>query len=192
MTPRTVEPPDKRDPFKLVLASIDLRQWDRDARGDLVAVYIWNNVRPLRGAAGLIDWRLSGKLSSLIQSGRLTGADGEQLLLPTGGRLPWSVAMVMGLGARAGFSATRFRAAVRRFVSTTRGLDVHDVALAPPGRDVNVLPSRRAVELLLDEIGGEANRSWLRRLTVLEAAADHKELSDLIPTEVHGGKQHGR
>ena len=183
MTSRTVE---------MSLAPIDLQTWDRDCHGDLVAVCIWDDVRPLRGAAGLIDWRLSGKLSSLIQSGRLTGADGEQLLFPTGGRLPWSVAMVMGLGSRTGFSTTRFHTAVQRFCATMRGLDVHDVALAPPGRDVDVLPSRRAVELLLAEVGGESNRPWLRRLTVVEAAAGHKELGDLIPAEGTGGARRGR
>jgi hypothetical protein len=167
-------------PLPLGILSVDLQQWDAGAGGDLLGVFMWTDVRPLRGAAGLLDWRLSGKLSSLIQSGRLTGAEGEQLLLPTGGRLSWTVAMVLGLGSRSGFSIVRYRAAVRRALATVRGLAVHDIALAPPGRDVDAVPPRRAVELLLSEIRKEPRQDWLRRLTIVEAQGRHKELDDLI------------
>ena len=147
---------------------VDLGRWDRSGGGDLLAVFIWSDVRPLRGAAGLLDWRLSGRLSSLIRSGRLTGAEDEQLLLPTGGRLAWTNAMVMGLGSRTGFAANRYRAAVRRALATLQRLGVHDVAMAPPGRDIEALPSGRAVEMLLSEI--RAHAEWLWHLTVVEQA----------------------
>jgi Cytosol aminopeptidase family, N-terminal domain len=173
-------------PVSLGMVSVDLQQWDARAGGDLLGVFMWTDVRPLRGAAGLLDWRLSGKLSSLIQSGRLTGAEGEQLLLPTGGRLSWKVAMVMGLGPRSGFSVARYRAAVRRSLTTVRGLAVHDIALAPPGRDVDAVPPRRAVELLLSEIRREPHADWLRRLTIVEAQGRHKELDELIAQAPRG------
>jgi Cytosol aminopeptidase family, N-terminal domain len=173
----------------LGIVPLDLQRWDGSARGDLLAVYIWTDVRPLRGAAGLLDWRLSGKLSSLIQSGRLTGADGEQLMLPIGDRLPWSVAMVMGLGARSGFSAGRFCAAVGRVLTTVRGLGIHDIALGAPGRDVDAISPRRAVELLLAEARTAPHRDWLRRLTIIEAVGEQKDLADLIPVRPRPPRQ---
>jgi hypothetical protein len=169
--------------FKLLLGPISLQRWDQDGRGDLIVAQIWSDVRPLRGAAGLIDWRLSGRLSSLIQSGRLTGAEGEQLLVTTGGRLPWPAAMIMGLGSRVAFSTTRFRDAVHRVLVAAGGLGAHDVAVGLPGRDVESLPARLAMELVLAELGVTPNREWLRRLTILEDAAGHKQLAGLIPVE---------
>ena len=184
MTPRiadtTANTTGVHAPIGLALAPVDLSTWDQHGGGDVFAVYIWTDVRPLRGASGLVDWRLSGRLSSLIQSGRLTGADGEQLLLPTAGRLPWPAVMVLGLGARTGFSAARASAAVGRLLETMRGLGVHDIAVAPPGRDVDALPARRAVELLLAGARGRPQRDWLRRITIVEAAGVHKDLLDLI------------
>lgn len=166
----------------VAIVPVDLARWDRDGRGELLAVFIWQDVRPLRGAAGLLDWRLCGKLSGLIQSGRLTGAEGEQLLLPSGGRLPWRLIMVMGLGPRLGFSSTRFRAALGRLFTAAKGLDVHEIALGPPGRDIGVLPARRALDLVLGEARGKATKGWFRRLTVIEAPAVEKELLEWLRT----------
>lgn len=164
------------------VTTVDLARWDGEGRGELLAVHIWEDVRPLRGAAGLLDWRLCGKLSGLIQSGRLGGAEGEQLLLPTGGRLPWRVAMVLGLGPRAGFSGARFRAAMSRLVTAARGLGVRELALAPPGRDVDALPARRALDLVLGELRAKEARGLFDRVTVIDAAAVHKELVDWLRT----------
>ena len=164
------------------VTTVDLARWDGEGRGDLLAVYIWQDVRPLRGAAGLLDWRLCGKLSGLIQSGRLDGGEGEQLLLPTAGRLPWRVAMVMGLGPRACFSGARFRAAVSRLVAAARGIGVRELALAPPGRDVEALPARRAMDLILAELRAKEARGAFDRVTVVDAVGVHKELLDWLRT----------
>jgi hypothetical protein len=164
----------------LAATPIELARWDRDGRGDLLAVYIWQDVRPLRGAAGLLDWRLCGKLSELIQSGRLTGAEGEQLLLPSGGRLPWRFVMVIGTGTRAAFTGTRFRAAVARLFTAARGLEVRDLAIAPPGRDIEALPARRAFDLILAETREPDARAWFQRLMIVETASAQKDLGDQI------------
>jgi hypothetical protein len=179
---RDVAPPVAAGPpIALGLLPAELSSWDRDARGDILAVHIWTDVRPLKGAAGLLDWRLCGRLSSLIQSGRLSGTVGEQLLLPTAGRLPWALVMVLGLGSRAAFSVAQFQTAVQRALTAMRGLGVHDIAVAPPGRDIEALPPRRAVELLLSEARTAPHAAWLRRLTIVEDAAVHKQLGDLMP-----------
>ena len=166
----------------LGVTTVDLARWDGEGRGELLAVYIWEDVRPLRGAAGLLDWRLCGKLSGLIQSGRLGGAEGEQLLLPTAGRLPWRVAMVMGLGPRVGFSGARFRGAVARLLTAARGLGVRELALAPPGRDVEVVPPKRALDLILAELRAKEARGAFDRVTVVDTAAVQKELVDWLRT----------
>lgn len=179
----SASPASSPDPSPgLAVTTVDLARWDGEGRGELLAVYIWEDVRPLRGAAGLLDWRLCGKLSGLIQSGRLAGAEGEQLLLPTAGRLPWRVAMVMGLGPRAGFSGARFRAALSRLVTAARGLGVRELALAPPGRDIEAVPAKRALDLILSELRAKEARGAFDRVTVVDTAAVHKELVDWLRT----------
>ena len=166
----------------VAVTTVDLGRWDGEGRGELLAVHIWEDARPLRGAAGLLDWRLCGKLSGLIQSGRLTGVEGEQLLLPTAGRLPWRVALVMGLGPRVGFSGARFRAALLRLFAAARGVGVRELALAPPGRDIDALPARRALDLILAELRASPARGAFDRVTVVDVAAVQKELVDWLRT----------
>jgi hypothetical protein len=68
--------------------------------------------RPLRGGAGLADWRLCGFLSRLLLTERATGDAGEAVLATTHGRLRAERLLLVGLGARQRFGADAHRAAV--------------------------------------------------------------------------------
>ena len=68
------------------------------ARVDLAIVGFSTTDRPLRGAAGRADWRLCGRLSRLIASGRIEGHAGEAALLPGGGGLRAPLLLALGLG----------------------------------------------------------------------------------------------
>lgn len=67
-----------------------------DIRADVVVVAFFDSDRPLRGAAGRADWRLCGRISRLLLSGKLSGAAGEAVLLATGPG--WVAPRVLGLG----------------------------------------------------------------------------------------------
>ena len=43
--------------------------------------------RPLRGAIGLVDWRLNGYVSRLLRAQRLSGDSTESTLVASSGRL---------------------------------------------------------------------------------------------------------
>ena len=68
---------------QIAFLPVDLGRWDHCPGGDALVVPLWADVRPLRGAAGLLDWRLNGRLSQLLREGRLLGAAGEKLLFFT-------------------------------------------------------------------------------------------------------------
>ena len=57
--------------------------------------------RPLCGALGLVDWRLCGFLSRLVQSETIVGHPRETLLVPGRPKLELSKLIVIGMGARA-------------------------------------------------------------------------------------------
>ncbi len=54
--------------------------------------------RPLRGVAGLVDWRLCGELSAALQAGTLQGQVGERLLMSTRQRIGASRLLLFGTG----------------------------------------------------------------------------------------------
>jgi hypothetical protein len=66
----------------------EVRRLD-DANVELCACGIWSDERPVRGFAGLLDWRLGGRLSALLACGFATGAAGEALLVPGKPHLPY-------------------------------------------------------------------------------------------------------
>lgn len=51
----------------------DLRRLD-ELKSEAIALAFFEDERPLRGAMGLLDWRLCGALSRLILRGRASGA----------------------------------------------------------------------------------------------------------------------
>lgn len=83
------------------------------ASADALALFVGPE-RPLQGLAGLVDWRLAGALSRTLRAGHFLGADGEQLLVPTQGRLQPSRVFCFGVAAppadEAAFRAVAYRA----------------------------------------------------------------------------------
>lgn len=79
------------------------------------------DVRPLKGLAGELDWLLCGALSSLILGNKLRGSLGDVALLTSRGKVPAQKIFLLGLGPRAGFSPDTLRSAARNAVA--RALD---------------------------------------------------------------------
>ena len=53
-------------------------------RADLLVAPFFAGERPLRGAAGRLDWRLCGHLSEMLRRNAFDGAEGDLILVPTG------------------------------------------------------------------------------------------------------------
>ncbi len=161
---------------------MDLFRWDRSPGGDALVVPVWSDVRPLRGAAGLLDWRLCGHLSQMIRQGRLCGNTGEKLLLVTN-RVPWHRVLAVGTGESLAFDVATFRVAADCCLDALRRIGVRSLARACPGRDVNLIGAERALGAFRDALGDSEreNGPWLERLTIIDAAASARA-SSKIPT----------
>lgn len=134
---------------QLHFVEADLRAID-GASGELIACAVFADERPLRGLAGLLDWRLAGKLSALARSGFLTGAHDEVVLVPGRPRLPFEKILVLGLGARTAFDDDVIRQALARLASALEGLRVKRALVELPGRASGCATPERAAELLLE------------------------------------------
>ena len=151
---------------------LDLLRWDRGPGGDALVVPVWSDVRPLRGAAGLLDWRLCGRLSHMLEQGRLSGSAGEKLLLVTD-RVPWPCVLALGIGESTAFDDRTFQATADRCLDTLRRIGASSLAIAFPGRDIDLIRPDRALAAFLDALAQQEQASgpWLGRLTVIDAAA---------------------
>ncbi|HEY7724961.1 MAG TPA: M17 family peptidase N-terminal domain-containing protein [Anaeromyxobacteraceae bacterium] len=138
---------------------------------DAVAVFVGPE-RPLQGLAGLVDWRLAGALTRAMASGHFGGAEGEQLLLPTQGRLPARRLVAFGAATPAA-DGTAYRTAAYRALDALRraGSRAHAVSLPPHGPGLSP---------------AEAARIWLeacvrfpaeRQLLLGDAAALRRDLA---------------
>jgi cytosol aminopeptidase family protein len=151
----------------------DLGKWDQlDGAPETLVLPFFRDERPLRGAAGLCDWRLCGKLSHLLQSGRVSGELGESTLYPPGRRLPFARLVLVGLGAADRFDEVAARQVSGIIGDKMRRLAVGRYALVPPGRSTGRLSARRALEIYLEATAATD-------VVVVESVAGQKEAAEL-------------
>ena len=102
--------------------------------------------RPLRGAASRADWRLCGMISRLVAAGRLSGAEDDALLVPTGTRMRAPRLLVVGLGRPTPFGAAEVSRAAAGMLGRALDLGLESVALAIPGEWIGAVPIRPGAE----------------------------------------------
>jgi len=140
----------------------DLRKLD-ETSAELVACSMWKDERPMRGLAGLLDWRLAGKISRLARESFLRGDLGEVLFVPGRPRLPFDKIIVLGLGEESAFDDAKFREAVTRLLRTLEGLHVRRAVVELPGRGAGAIDPERATEIVLECVGDSPDHDawWL-------------------------------
>jgi hypothetical protein len=102
-------------------------------RADLLAVPVFSDERPLRGAAGRADWRLCGSLSRLVAARRLAGRPGEAVLAASFGGLAVPLVLALGVGPRRSFDASGLQTFAGEAVRRALALRVPTLALPMPG-----------------------------------------------------------
>ncbi|HEY1553168.1 MAG TPA: M17 family peptidase N-terminal domain-containing protein [Kofleriaceae bacterium] len=156
---------------------LDLARWDETAR-DCLVLPVFKDDRPLRGAAGLADWRLCGRLSRLVKSNRATADAGETMLLPPGRRLRFSRVMWFGLGEAKGYTDDRFRKDLAWILGVVSRASATDWSIQLPGRASGLIGARRAVEIILeDQLLAD------QPITLLEDPAGQKDIAELLRSQ---------
>jgi hypothetical protein len=161
----------------LTVLPLDLARWDESAR-DCLVLPVFRDDRPLRGAAGLADWRLCGRLSRLLKSEKATGDAGETMLLPPGRRLRFKRVLWFGLGDAKGYSDDRLRKDLTWILGVVKNAGVTDWALQAPGRASGLIGARRAVEIILED-----DQLSNQPITLLEDPAGQKDIAELLRSQ---------
>jgi hypothetical protein len=68
--------------------------------GEVVVALFFDDDRPLKGAAALLDWRLNGQLTQQLLSRTVTGASRDSLLIQNNGKLDSEWVLFVGGGQR--------------------------------------------------------------------------------------------
>ena len=129
--------------FPLSLDAID------QAAAESLCLFVGSDERPLTGLAGLVDWRLTARLSRLLRGGQLTGEDGEAVLTSPGPRLAFRKMFLFGLGP-ASQSEAQLQKSVALGLRKLAHAGVRDAALQLPSR----LPAEVGVRTLIEELQG--------------------------------------
>ena len=153
---------------------LDLDRWDEAAR-DCLVLPVFKDDRPLRGAAGLADWRMCGRLSRLVKANRASAEQGETILLPPGRRLRFSKILWFGLGDARGYSDERFRKDIAWILGVVSKANVTDWTLQAPGRASGLIGARRAIEIILED-----RLIVDQPVTLLEDPAGQKDIAELL------------
>ncbi len=136
----------------LRFANATLRTLDQAGTEVLVACLAMGE-RPPGGVAGLVDWRLAGRVSNLIQAGFATGELGEVLMIPGKPRLPFDKILLFGLGPPADFDEAAFDRVTQKMLDTLEGLRIRTAVVELPGRHLALITPERAVAILLESAG---------------------------------------
>lgn len=161
-----------------------LRHWDgllatpkaqRQSAPDTLALSFFADERPLRGAAGLVDWRMGGRLSRLIVAGRCQGDRGETLVMPAGPKLPFERIFLFGLGSSEVLDDTALEAHATHILDVLQRAKVKHYAVQIPGRATGVIGARRAAE-----IWKAASAVSSCQVTLMDAKDSQKIIGDIL------------
>jgi hypothetical protein len=163
----------------LRFATPSLRRLDLSGTEVLVAA-LTSDERPPHGVAGLVDYRLAGRISRLAESGFATGEVGEVLLVPGKPKLPFDKVVLFGIGRMADFQERSFQDTVERILSTLEGLRARTAVVELPGRHFGAIAPERAADLLLESVGGRREHDvW----TLVEPAEAQRAITQRMIQE---------
>ncbi len=120
----------------------------------LALVTAFQDVRPLKGRAGLVDWRLNGKLSHLIQKSKFSGDRGESLLMPTRGRIDSRELLLLGVGPRRALSEAEIPSLLTLIVEKIVHKKSGSFSLSLGDLIPEMFEWRNAVRLLISMLSG--------------------------------------
>ncbi len=124
--------------------------------GKVVAALYFEDVRPLRGAAALLDWRLNGRLTGMLLENEVDGHAGEHVLVDNNGKLAADWVLFVGGGSWRELDIVRYRAVLRLLlkVCSEAGFPLVSICLTATGRlPRNVL--EKELKRALDNLPGE-------------------------------------
>lgn len=163
----TTAAPAPEPPPGVTVITEDIAALDElEATAELLVVTAFADERPLKGLAGIVDWRLRGKLSRQLQAGFVDAAWQQRLLCPTGGLLPHERVLLLGLGSSTEHRTDRAIEAAAQAAAVAKDLGATAITCALFGLRRLPSPIARTAQALVDAIMAEPT---ITRITLVTA-----------------------
>lgn len=109
---------------------------------EMLVVSCFEDIRPLQGLAGEVDWLYGGIFSNLLMQNRITGRLGETLLLAAQEKIQIPKIMLIGSGMSAAYGYAQFTTLSKMLFHSMNGLNVRECAVelfTPPERPLDLI-----------------------------------------------------
>lgn len=99
---------------------------------EVLVVSCFEDLRPLRGLAGEVDWLYGGIFSTLLMRKKVTGKLGEILLLAPQQKMQIPKVVLAGLGPSTSYDYSSFSSVARKILETMVGFQARECAVELP------------------------------------------------------------
>lgn len=124
--------------MEIVFARLKKQRIRRDCCSLIICFY-YEDERPLKRLAGLIDWKVDCFLSRLIKAGKLSGSEGEVILFASEERFGSTPILICGLGTKRFFSLSTIRSVTDELVKRIDRMKIDNFGFSLPDfSDTNV------------------------------------------------------
>ncbi|MBU2590680.1 MAG: M17 family peptidase N-terminal domain-containing protein [Nitrospinota bacterium] len=101
-----------------------------DVETDLIVVPIFNDLIPLKGEAGYLDWRLNGEISRLIKANKISGIFEEVTLISREHKIACGTALLLGFGKMANLDSPKLATIYSYMAQTIKSMGKDRFALS--------------------------------------------------------------
>ncbi len=144
--------------------------------------FLPEDVRPLTGAVGRIDWALNGLISRLIVEKKVSGAFLESVLIRPGRYLASEKLLVFGIGPYEACRGEKVAQVGERLIHVLEGLHVNDISLSLPAPGNGETPVEFAEFLtkgILATDGDKALQPYLEGVNLV-LSCDMEEIDEAL------------
>jgi hypothetical protein len=120
--------------------------------------FLPEDVHPLRGAAGIVDWMLNGRLTRFVQHQGILGKFKESVLIQPGRLLACDKLLVLGMGPYHECNPEKILELGGKVRDVLMGLKAHDVSLSFPMLSAEEPPDTFAEYLTKGFLAGEDDK----------------------------------
>jgi len=149
-------------------------------RCEALALPLLSDERPLRGALGIVDWRLCGLVSRLVIGGSVSTSPLQTTLVPGRPKLVVDKVFLFGAGPSEQLDSARQRELVEHMLDTAVAAGVRTTALVLPGRGTDLVSAAEAMVILVSVARARAE---IDELIVLEPADAQKSMEPVLERE---------
>jgi len=161
----------------------DLRRLDPFV-GELLVIFVSEDLRPPPGIALALDFRLRGAISRLLSSRDFQGRMGQMALLAPRPHLAFDRLLVVGAGPSTGHNPQIYAALIDQVVERLKQEGARRAVIELPGRAQGAIAPELALDILLERAGEDP---LLDTWTLIESVEVAKRLSARLRRDRGGG-----